>query len=132
MRKNRLGSDFGHEVWQFLPERFTMAYQDLCSRALAGPKTAQTDAVKVGGTGEPKSPLGSDSALSDKARVDRVLRRLATEITTGKRVDDRVKCGCGKFIPMDWAYCAWCGLGKGSVRIVPGPETRPISWGRLR
>ena len=135
MRRNQHGADYNHDAWSFLPTRFVTAYSALCSEGLASTGAASYDGVRVGGSKEPKSPLKAAEALAEKARVDRVLRKLATEVTTGRRISDRVKCPCGRFMSNDWAYCAWCGLGKGGVRItnVGGSDQgQPWIGGKLR
>lgn len=116
MRKNGL-DDFAHDVWSYLPQRFTLVYGDLVAQGLSSVGSSVAGYGRRRG-GEQSGPLGSDRALELKKRIDRTLRNLAIEIDTGEK-QPRVKCGgCGKYALPEWAYCAWCGASAPATAVL--------------
>ncbi len=120
MRKNNSG-EMGHDVWQYLPSKFVMVYEGLVTDSLAQVGSSAGSYGHRRG-GETAGPLKSSVALAQKARIDRILRKLAIEAETGQ-IAKRTKCqGCAKYIQTEWKFCAWCGE---STDQEPGGKPEP-------
>lgn len=113
MRKNDNGDD-GRDVWNYLPAKFVLAYTTLVTEGMTQVGSSAGSYGHRRG-GDTAGPLKSSVALQQKARIDRILRKLALETTTGQ-IAERIKCsGCAKYVQAEWNYCAWCGSPPDSV-----------------
>ena len=122
MRRNGAG-DLGRDAWEFLPQRFVLVYSELVRKGLASPGSSAAGMGERRG-GEQQGPLKSEEALMQRSRIDRVLRKLATEVETGKR-EERLKCaGCARYVQHEWKFCAWCGTGEAAIQTWKGLPLR--------
>jgi len=113
VRKNDNGED-GRDVWNYLPAKFVLAYTQLVTEGMTQVGSSAGSYGHRRG-GDTAGPLKSSVALQQKARIDRILRKLALETQTGQTAE-RIKCaGCAKYVQAEWRFCAWCGCQAGSV-----------------